>query len=244
MMNQSMNHFLKSRYDIELPVELYLFKSSYCNIYLLETGGKGLLVDAGKEGKEQAFLDFLAQVNLEPKTLKYIVLTHTHNDHTGALRGIAEATGAKIAVHANEADNLREGYTRAPLGTGLFTKTISFIGRKVAPSNLRYPPVEPDIILGKEQQEDFEHWHIEWFHTPGHTDGSVTYITDGKVALPGDDIFGIRRNDSMPWFANDLNALKKSWELLLDSGAQIFLPAHGKPVTREILEQSYRKLAG
>lgn len=240
-MTASMNPLLQSHYEVDLSVDLYLFKSGYCNIYLLTGNGQGLLVDAGKEGKEQAFLDFLSQIDVKPDDLKHIVLTHTHNDHTGALKGIAEATGACVYVHAAEAEALRSGYTPAPLGTRPLTKVVSFMGRKVAPSNLKYPPVVPDVILDKEQPEAFKPWHLEWTHTPGHTEGSVTYMLDGKVAFPGDDIFGLSKSDAFPWFANDLTTLKKSWEELLDSGVRVFLPAHGKPVTREILEQSYRK---
>lgn len=243
-MNTRLNHILQSQFKLTPSADIYLFKSGYCNIYLLVQEGHGLLIDAGKEGKETEFLDFLGSKGLNENDLRHIVLTHTHNDHTGALKGIAEATGASVYVHANEAEPLRSGYTPAPLGTRFFPKVISLLGRKVAPSVMKYPAVEPDLILDKEQPEALASRNLTWLHTPGHTVGSVTYILDGKVAFPGDILFGMSKTDCYPWFADNPRELKHSWKKLLESDIQVFLPAHGKPVTREVLEHSFRKHFG
>ncbi len=36
-----------------------------------------------------------------------VVITHTHRDHIGAIRDVVEHTGAKLALHTNEAGILR-----------------------------------------------------------------------------------------------------------------------------------------
>ena len=38
--------------------------------------------------------------------VKYILITHTHGDQTGALRELVEATGAKVGVHPTEAEKI------------------------------------------------------------------------------------------------------------------------------------------
>ena len=42
--------------------------------------------------------------------VKIIVLTHGHMDHTGALAEVKEATGAEVAIHANDAPYLQDNH--------------------------------------------------------------------------------------------------------------------------------------
>ncbi|GAJ17246.1 unnamed protein product, partial [marine sediment metagenome] len=48
--------------------------------------------------------------------IKFIVLTHTHIDHIGALKEVKEATGAEVAIHTDEAQALQENSVSAMFG--------------------------------------------------------------------------------------------------------------------------------
>ncbi len=49
--------------------------------------------------------------------------------------------------------------------------------------------------------------------------------------------FPMRIGPGMPIFAENVNALKESWRLLLSSGAKQIYPAHGKPFNADVLEK-------
>jgi glyoxylase-like metal-dependent hydrolase (beta-lactamase superfamily II) len=223
--------------------DFLIFRSGITNLYLLPHEGEYILVDAGMKKKKKAFLTFLTKKKIPPEKIRYIFLTHSHYDHTGALYGLHELTHAEILLHAAEAAYLRQGFTPAPRGTRASTKVISFLGRKVFPEYSRYAPAEPDILWEKSGYRPGP-FPAELLHTPGHTEGSASLLWKGKDAFVGDTLFGYEKDDCLPWFANDLELLKKSWQTLLDTSCDIFYPSHGHPVKRDLLKESFRKHFG
>lgn len=208
------------------------------NVYLVISGGKGILVDPGARKHLHMVYASIREQGLELSAIKLIILTHTHFDHAEGLKEIREKTGARILVHSNEAPSLRKGYTDIPLGTILPGRILSFLGRKLVPSIASYPPVIPDILAG--DRYDITELGIPAYliHTPGHTSGSVSLIIDNKHAIVGDSMFGVFKRSILPPFADDPATLMRSWQLLADTGCRIFYPGHGKPIDRYILEQN------
>ena len=71
------------------------------NVYLVvcQHTGDSILIDApGRAG------ELLKQI--EGTNLKYILITHSHGDHLGALAELKKKLGVPVAAHALEADNL------------------------------------------------------------------------------------------------------------------------------------------
>ena len=75
-----------------------LFSGSKGNCYYITTGGKGILIDAGRTAKqiEQA----LHTNNLDPKNIEGIFITHEHTDHIKGVRVFASRYG--INVYASQ----------------------------------------------------------------------------------------------------------------------------------------------
>ena len=211
------------------------------NVYLIANGGQSILVDAGNKRAASKILDKLSQSGLEPEDVKLIILTHTHYDHVGGLTELQEATQAKILVHEHEADPLAAGYTEIPRGTMFLTQLISFIGRRLARKSGEYEAVRPDLSITDRSGLEPYGVHGYVLPTPGHSPGSLCIIVDGKTALVGDTMFGISRRSAFPPFADDVDELLGSWNLLIDTGCQRFLPGHGKPISIDLLRESYEK---
>jgi hydroxyacylglutathione hydrolase len=72
-----------------------------CYIVGSEDTAQGIVIDPGDEANR--ILRVLKETKLSIST---IVLTHGHGDHTGALEDVKKATGARIAIHANDAGML------------------------------------------------------------------------------------------------------------------------------------------
>lgn len=102
-----------------------------------------------------------------------------------------------------------------------------------------FPETHVDLILDDEPFSLAEYGiQGEIIHTPGHTTGSVSVLLDTGDAFVGcmahKDI-PFRLNPGLPIFAEDLEQIKANWRLLLNRGANIIYPGHGKPFSADII---------
>jgi hydroxyacylglutathione hydrolase len=67
-----------------------------CYVLVCPTGRESIIVDPAAEGER-----ILREV--EGTAVKYILLTHAHMDHVGALAEVREITGAPLGVHPADA---------------------------------------------------------------------------------------------------------------------------------------------
>lgn len=210
-----------------------------CNSWLIMNGDHSILVDAGYSGKINDFEHFLVENGLKPRDVKLIVMTHAHFDHACGLREIKELTGGKVVVNEYDAGFLNEGFCPIPKGTRWYSGILSWLGRHLLFGIGKYTAVKPDIVL--KIKLDLNRYGIDGYilPTPGHTAGSQSLII-GEHAFVGDTMFGMFRNTVFPPFADDVPALLKSWQYLLDTGCEKFYPGHGKVIDRETLERTLK----
>ena len=71
--------------------------ASNCYIVGSEATREGIIIDPGAEAEE-----ILKNVRALGLSIKFIVLTHGHIDHIGAVKDVKEATGAEFYVHSDE----------------------------------------------------------------------------------------------------------------------------------------------
>ena len=162
-------------------------------------------------------------------TLKLIVTTHGHWDHTGDNAAVAAATGAEIAVHTLDREALVHP---AP---------------QWAPFEI--PPCVPAVELVEGGEVRFGEIRLRVLHTPGHTPGSVCLQeTDAGLLFSGDTLFagGWGRID-LP--GGSAEAMVGSLVRLAELEAPVtVLPGHGAPTTigRELpwleLVKTWRRL--
>jgi glyoxylase-like metal-dependent hydrolase (beta-lactamase superfamily II) len=212
-----------------------------CNMWLIINGDKSILVDAGYSGKINDFEHTLVDNGLKPGDISMIFMTHAHFDHACGLRKIKELTRARVVVHENDAGYLGQGFCPLPKGTKWYSGFISWLGRNLLYGLGKFEPVSPDIIT--RSKLDLSRYGMEGYiiPTPGHTLGSQSLIIN-ENAFIGDDMFGIFRNTVLPPFADDLPALLTSWEMLLDTGCDVYYPGHGKVIERKKIEDELGKL--
>jgi len=146
------------------------------------------VIDPG--GSADKLMDTIKENNLN---LKYILLTHGHYDHIGAVNELKDLTGAEILAHKDEDRLLREAELNlSTLGTG---KPINIMCTRLLEDGETI-----EVGTGK----------ITLIHTPGHTAGGACfYDENGGMLFSGDTLFrGTTGRYDLP--TSDGNALLTS----------------------------------
>lgn len=208
-------------------------------VYLVE-GGKGLvLVDALTSRYKRKILKAVAGRAAGPHSrVNLILITHAHIDHYGGALDLRKKLGAPIAIHRLDAESMRKGRN-----VHLHPRNLSERVVKVFVSRLKAQPVEPDILLDGEEG-DLKEYGIEakWIRTPGHTEGSISVVFPGEVAIVGDLVvgrFGVSRKPAYPLWVKDPQLLRDSIRKVLDFSPKVLLSGHGGPFSPEDVKRVF-----
>ena len=181
---------------------------SNCFIISDEKSKETLVVDPGDE--PDRLLDFIDENHLK---VKYIVCTHAHFDHIGALIDIKEAQGSKIVIHKDELFLYQNVNKQAEMW-GFSAE----------------PLPEPDMFVSDGDFLELGSLRFEVFHTPGHSPGGICLYGEG-ILVTGDTLFAgsVGRTDL---YGGDLAQLKKSFKRLISLPVEVrVLPGHGPETT-------------
>ncbi|MFC2022503.1 MBL fold metallo-hydrolase [Chloroflexota bacterium] len=186
--------------------------ASNCYIVGAESNKEGMIIDPGAGANN--ILKKVEDLGLE---VKLIVLTHAHMDHVGALKEVKEATGAAVAIHADDAEPLQ---ARNPLSAIFRLSRLSL-----------QAPLPPNRLLKGGDSTDIGDLHFVVLHTPGHTPGGICLLGEG-VVFSGDTLFnfGIGRFDMPGGNGNQLmNSIHTKLMVLPDN--TVVYPGHGPKTT-------------
>ena len=220
--------------------KIFSVRVGYSNSIFVVNGSKTILVDTGVKGHLQRFKILFKQFNIKPTDIKLIVLTHTHYDHTGNLIELVNLTGAKVLVHKNEFENLKNGLTHIPKGTSFKTRFIAELGRFVYPMFASPKPFVADIININEFNLNEFGIDGKIISTPGHTNGSQSVLLDKKL-ISGDTFLNLKNGTIFPYFANDPKTLLETWQTLFDLGVEEIYPGHGPKMKVEKVFPEFEK---
>ncbi len=176
------------------------------------------LIDAGTENS-QKILSNIEGTPLKERTITNLILTHFHYDHIGAAHEFRNINhNLKIFAHKKDAIVI-EGKKGTQKMTAADWYGSNFI------------PVKVDKKLKDSQGNiDFGLDSIKFFHTPGHTPGSISLMwktspekeKKAKKILFGQDIHG----PFMETFKSNIKDWKKSMKMLLSLEADILCEGH------------------
>lgn len=177
------------------------------NCYILgdERTKDAVVIDPGED-----FEEIDKQLKASALKVKYIVLTHGHFDHTGALARLKESTGAQILIHEEDASML--------LSSGQAQPFLMDSGAE---------PCAADRTLKEGDRIQFGENTLEVLHTPGHTPGGISLVND-KMIFTGDTLFcgSVGRTDLAGGsFRKLIDSIKG--KLLTRGDDYLIYPGHG-----------------
>ncbi|HEV2165427.1 MAG TPA: MBL fold metallo-hydrolase [Thermoplasmata archaeon] len=199
------------------------------HVYLVkDRGASWTLIDAGLPGTDAAILRYLGKHQIEPASIRQILITHLHRDHTGGLKRMAEITKAKTFAHWIDA---------------------AYIEMKPPYEGKGVPPAEPFSV--DERLKDGDRIDagggIVTYHTPGHTPGHTSfYLPDRKILFCGDLFFGHGKEAvlTVPDYTHDGPTAQISARRVSGLAVEALLTYHGGPFTsggRALIERVVQK---
>ena len=209
------------------------------NTYLIvEDDGTLTLIDTGMSKGGKKILNYVeANMSKKPSDVKTIVLTHSHIDHVRGAYEIKKATGARIAIHEQDADYL-SGKKRMPSPKG----AIGILFRILAPF-FKFTPVEPDQRLN---ENDRVGGRLTVMHTPGHTPGSISLYDEGRrLIFVGDTIRYMNGKMEGPpkSFTLDMVQATRSVGKISNLNFDVLLSGHGQPLKSPNASQKVKELS-
>lgn len=229
-------------------MKIYNIGNRIVNNYIIETTEGYVVIDTGYAENYALFLKKLQKLNIDKKEIRYIFITHAHDDHVGFLNELKNDTKATLVMHRESPERLLAGHNKFVGGcSGLLAKIFVESMRLAGKGKHEFPVVKIDetdkVILWNGQNQFFKQQGIglEIISLPGHTSDSIGLLTDNGLLFCGDacmnGIPSVRRN--IIWIEN-VEDYRQSWNTMIQSPAEVIYPSHGKPFPKSDLLK-YRK---
>ncbi len=187
------------------------------NNYLLTDGNEAVLIDCSEV--KQEILD-----ELKDKALKYILLTHGHFDHVLGVNEMKKITNAPVLIHKDDIPRMEESAS--------IMQTFGVTGVETP---------QADNFINDNDILKFGDTEIKIIHTPGHTEGCVCYLIDGRL-FSGDTLFrdSVGRCDLPGGNFSKMSDSIKNILFKLDDNITVY-PGHG-PETSIGYEKKYNEI--
>jgi glyoxylase-like metal-dependent hydrolase (beta-lactamase superfamily II) len=185
-----------------------------CTIVGDRAAGEAIVIDGGDEVDEIA-----RRLDAHGLRARYLVHTHAHIDHIGALAPLRERTGGAGLLHPAD----------LPLYATL-AQQARWLGLADAPRS-----VALDGALGDGELLRAGPLALRCIHTPGHTPGSTSFALDGDAStmlFTGDTLFrgSVGRWDLGGTSLSDIVRSIRT-KLLVHDDASVVVPGHGPATT-------------
>ena len=204
------------------------------NNYLVSSEAGWILIDTGYAGGFSRFMRRLEKHNIQPGDIRYVFLTHAHDDHAGFLNEVLTATEAEVICHPKAIDGLKRGQNSFKGGCSsrlawLFCQVLALFGH----GDHRYPVIHSEYLdrLIPIDSERFKALRFPYavLETPGHTADHIALLS-GDVLFCGDAAMnGFPSHRRTIIWIEDFEQYRQSWKRIISVKPRILYPGHGKP---------------
>ena len=249
-----------------IPVPIPNSPLRYVSVYVLASASGLTLIDAGWDSDDawSALTGGLQEIGASIGDVQGCLVTHQHFDHIGLARRVREASGAWIALHPADRDDIvRPDFRDGELARALFTRRMVHLGASeeeaVRVLGIRSAPhpgatvAIPDRLIEDGDAVGIPGWSLRAVHTPGHTPGHLCFVDEAnRLLFAGDHVLPrISPNISVYLSTDDdaLGAFLQSLDKIGTCEVDEVLPAHEwrfkglAERTRQLIEHHEKRLA-
>lgn len=191
---------------LRIPAGVYAVN---CYLIFSENSNAGIIVDPGGDADE-----LIRKIEENNVDLKYIVLTHGHGDHIGAVKDIKEKYKVDVLIHKEDADMIEDANKNLSINMAMGAIEIKADKTLRSGDSIQFGELEAQVI-----------------HTPGHTKGGICLKIENNL-VSGDTLFkgSIGRCDLYGGdYATLINSIRQKLLKLPDD--TIVYPGHGAEST-------------
>lgn len=208
------------------------------NNWIYKTDDGLVLIDTGYEDGYSQLKRQLSRHNLTIQDIRYIFLTHAHDDHAGYLNELLRETAAIKVIMSDKAlavlfrgqNSFEGGCTSLP--ALFFCNLMKAVGK----GRHRFPSLNPDftdrcILIEKENRSEVERILCgKIIDTPGHTEDSISLLlNDGSLFCGDAAMNGLPSLNKITIWVGDREAYLQSWKTIISTCPKIIYPGHGTP---------------
>jgi glyoxylase-like metal-dependent hydrolase (beta-lactamase superfamily II) len=178
---------------LDASFRVYPIRGYHGSFHLLfdATRQEAALIDAGLVGEMPRLTQILRETGLTWPSIKAILLTHGHLDHTGNLARLKELTSAPVLAHHLEQTHIDGTFPYS--GPSRICGSMEAMGRRL----FRYRAVAVDQPLVPDAR--LPYWGgLRVIHLPGHTEGHCGFYSERFDLLFSGDLF------ASYWFSTHL----------------------------------------
>lgn len=224
---------------------IYNVGNRVMNTYIYHAPEGYVMIDTGYEHSLKNVERRLHRQGIVLSDIKYVFLTHAHDDHAGFLNELlSKYPDIKVIIHNRAMYTLLKGQNSFVGGCSslmalVFCKFMGLIGKgkhlfpaidkqyidrfiEISPQNLMN--VE-NILQGK------------ILFTPGHTSDSISLKIGNKIFCGDAAMNGIPSLKNVTIWVENKKAFQNSWDILINEKSEWIYPAHGKPFRQDKLRK-------
>jgi glyoxylase-like metal-dependent hydrolase (beta-lactamase superfamily II) len=217
---------------VEVLPNLHMFRFPVGQAYLWRDATELTLIDTGLPGYGDAITTAIADLGLDSRDLRRIVITHFHEDHVGALAELTDNTDIEVLAHAADAPFVRGEPGPKP---DLTESELAFV--QSLPPIPTPAPARVDTELAGGEILDFGGGaHV--LSVPGHTDGSIAiHLPGAGVVFTGDTVGAGPDRTVVGPFNLDDEQTYLSVQRLAELAPRIACLGHGGPLTENTAQR-------
>jgi len=215
-------------------------KLGWTQCFLLKCTGGYLLIDTDYPKYYRRFAKKLANLGIAISDIKYLLLTHHHDDHAGFAAELVRSIGCQVIAHRNALSALEQGKSENTGGKPVnrcLQIILTFYAISLFYREWNFPPLmltKRDIVIEGDNDDFLKGIGIDGviLHTPGHTRDSISVLLSDGSAFVGDVAMNFLRWTGVghrPIYIEDINTVYESWRKLREHGARVIYPSHGRP---------------
>ena len=169
-------------------------KLGWTQCFLLKCTGGYLLVDTDYPKYYRRFAKKLANLGIAISDIKYLLLTHHHDDHAGFAAELVRSIGCQVIAHRNALSALEQGKSENTGGKPVnrcLQIILTFYAVVLFHREWNFPPLtltKRDIVIEGDNDDFLKGIGIDGviLHTPGHTRDSISVLLSDGSAFVGD----------------------------------------------------------
>lgn len=229
-------------------MKIYNVGNRVMNTYVYYTSSGYVMVDTGYEHGLRGVEKRLKKHGIALSEIKYVFLTHAHDDHAGFLNELlSKCSDLKVIISDKSMPTLLKGQNSFVGGCSSlmalgFCRSMGLIGK----GRHLFPAVERQYI-DRFIEISPQNIHMieselrgKVLFTPGHTEDSIS-LKIGRIIFCGDAAMnGVPSLRRITIWLENKRDFQNSWDILLAEKPQFIYPGHGRPFCSSDLRK-YKK---